>query len=42
MADIAFIFHWQPDWLLSRGCSDILAWRDRALARWQAAYGERS
>jgi hypothetical protein len=39
MADVAFVFHWSPEWLLSRAASEILEWRDLALSRWQRAYG---
>ncbi|ACL72710.1 MAG: GpE family phage tail protein [Billgrantia sp.] len=39
MADVAFVFHWSPDWLMGRAASEILEWRDKALARWNHAYG---
>ncbi|MCS4503900.1 GpE family phage tail protein [Arhodomonas aquaeolei] len=39
MADIAFIFHWPPEPLAAMRVSEILGWRDKALARWHKAYG---
>lgn len=39
MADIAFIFHWQPDRMMEMRTGEILDWRDKALTRWQQAHG---
>ncbi|WP_298808372.1 GpE family phage tail protein [uncultured Sphingomonas sp.] len=33
MADIAFVFHWQPDALNALSVADLMQWRERAARR---------
>ncbi|TGG92533.1 GpE family phage tail protein [Natronospirillum operosum] len=42
VADIAFIFHWQPDWLLGRGVSELMDWHEKATTRHQQVNGGQS
>ncbi|MDR3429011.1 GpE family phage tail protein [Silvimonas sp.] len=33
MADLALVFHWQPDYLDTLTLPDLMAWRERARIR---------
>nr|WP_201777365.1 GpE family phage tail protein [Cupriavidus basilensis] len=33
MADVAVIFHWQPEHLFEMGLAELMAWRERARER---------
>lgn len=33
MADLAVVFHWQPDYLYELSLSELMLWRERARKR---------
>ena len=41
MADIAAIFHWPLSELVSLDAADLVAWRNRAIDRWNRMNGDK-
>lgn len=35
MADIALVFHWPPETMDRMDLADLVAWREKARARWE-------